>query len=212
MDLWHQRVLAVPPAFTPDTPYGEHKERGERIIREGKSKEWWEGISQLNKFGQFVYNPHYFGPWGRRCMHKHWLILDWADKLGAGALARMLQKLLKCKKKYRRGSERRGVRMKKARVRGSEVTHTHARTHTHAQTHSIHAHSHSHARPLTPCRQSLYRLIWPGRAAGLQGHTSKRDGLTNSPWQLINKWQSQSGLTRGRVVHLPQISQGLDSP
>lgn len=57
----------------------------------------------------------------------------------------MVQKLLKCKKKYHRGSERRGMRMKKARVRASEVMHTVYARHTHTQ---------------TPCRQSLHRIIW----------------------------------------------------
>lgn len=45
-------------------------------------------------------------------------------------------------------------------------------------------------------------------AAGPWGHTSKRDGPTNSPWQLINKWQSQSRLTRSRASstspHVPR--------
>lgn len=45
-----------------------------------------KGISQLNKFGQFVYNPYYYSPLGSRCMHKHLFILDIADYLGVGSL------------------------------------------------------------------------------------------------------------------------------
>lgn len=142
--------LAPPTTYRPSCIHTRcftgNKKRDVRGSYESKSKERWEGISQLNKFAQFVYNPHYFSPRGRSCTHKHWLILDWADKLGAGAHTRMLQKLLKCKKKYHRGSERRGMRMKKARVRVSEVTHTRAHmlslSHTHTQ----------HTRAFTPTR------------------------------------------------------------
>lgn len=36
-----------------------------------------KGILQLNKFGQFVYNPHYYRCHGCWCMHKHrWIISE----------------------------------------------------------------------------------------------------------------------------------------
>lgn len=91
------------------------------------------------------------------------------------------------------------MRMKKARVRVSGVTRSHSHTNT---VYTTHTHT------LTPCRQSLQRLIWAVLLPLRDTPPRERDGLTNSPWQLINKWQSQSGLTRSRVCHLPPCSQG----
>lgn len=68
--------------------------------------------------------------------------------------------------------------MKKARVRVSGVTLSHSHTQCTPQTQT-----HTHTNPL----QTKPPKAHLGSAAAPQGHTSKRDGLTNSPWQLINK-------------------------
>ena len=103
-------------------------------------------ISPLNKFGQFVYNPPpppiITGPLGEGvCINiDAGFLRDAADLPGVGAPRGVVQECKK-KKKYHRGSRRGGMRMKEVRVRVSEVTRS--LTHT-----------------LTPCRQSLHRLIW----------------------------------------------------
>lgn len=82
VDLHHPLLLLSGPSISPAAPTSptsppsewgqwQYENRDERGSYEWANPEAMKGISQLNKFGQFVYNPHYRAPLGSGRTHQH---------------------------------------------------------------------------------------------------------------------------------------------